>query len=248
MVDFVEEVEEQLRAERYASLFRRFLPWFLVALAATIIGWLGAWAWQNWESRQIGAASIAYEKAVGFLSQGDLPDAEKTLAPLTQGAPGGYKTLALMLQANIRAAQDKPADAAAMLDQAAKAAPNAVLHDLAALRAAQVLMDATPYPQIETRLKALIGVNKPYDSAARELLALAKLQAGDLKGARGEFNALSLNLKASPSVRNRAATAIGLIDGGGGEMVGKVVAAAVASPKTVMQMPSAPAPAEGSDQ
>ena len=43
VVDFVEEVEEQLRSDRYRSFAQRAWPWFVAALVAVVIGWLAAW-------------------------------------------------------------------------------------------------------------------------------------------------------------------------------------------------------------
>ena len=62
----------------------------------------------------------------------------------------------------------KTTDAVALYNSAAKAAPNKILGDFARLRAAQALLDTTPYPQLETRLTPLIGQNKPFDLDARK--------------------------------------------------------------------------------
>jgi hypothetical protein len=228
--DFVEEVEEQIRAERYASLFGRIWPWFAAALIATVIGWLGMWGYQTWRDRNIGQASVAYDAALTALSVGDQAGALKDLEPITKGGPPGYKALALMTEANMRLATGKSSDAASLFDQAAKAAPNPIFGDLARLRAAQALMDEAPYPQIQTRLTPLIGSKKPFDLEAREALALAKLQVGKTQEARGDLNAISLALGVSQAMRSRAQAAIALIDSGQATMVGQVVKAAATLP------------------
>ncbi len=230
MVDFVEEVEEQLRAERYGVLARRFLPWFAAAVVATVVGWLGVWGYDAWRDRNIGKASIVYDKALTTLAGGDQIGAFNSLTPLAKDGPPAYRTLALMQQANIRFASDKSAEAADLYDAAAKAAPNAVLRDLARLRAAQSLMDTAPLAQVETRLKDLIGDKRPYTLQARELLAMAKLQAGKVQEARGDFNALSLALGVTPGMRARAQGAIALIDSGQAGLVGQVVKTAATLP------------------
>ena len=154
MVDFVDEVEEQLRSDRYRALARRILPWFAAALAATIVGWLGVWGFQAWQNRNVGKASIAYDKGVAALAQGDETGAYTDFEVVGKTGPAGYKTLALMQQGNIRLAAGKQQDAAGFYDAAAKAAPNAVLGDLARLKAALALLDTAPLPQLQTRLAA----------------------------------------------------------------------------------------------
>jgi hypothetical protein len=230
LVDFVEEVEERLRAERYSSLARRYVPWFIAAIVATIVGWLGVWGYDTWQDRNVGKASIAYDKGIVALSTGDQAGAFNAFAEVAKDGPPAYKTLALLQQANLRLGADKADEATALYDAAAKAAPNAILRDLAGLRAAQVVVDTAPYVQVETRLKALIGDDHPFTLEARELLAMAKLQAGKAQEARGDFNALSLTLGVSPGMRARAQGAIALIDSGQAALVAQVVKAAATAP------------------
>jgi hypothetical protein len=237
VVDFVEEVEERLRAERYASFANRWLPLIIAALAAVVIGWLGVWGWRTWQDRNISRASVAYDSAMTSLGSGDQTGAFSALAPVAKDGPAAYKTLALMAQADIRLGADKPSEAASLYDQAAKAAPNPTMRDLARLRAAQVLMDTAPYPQIQTRLQPLIGDKKPYDLLAREALAMAKIEAGKLQEARGDLNALSLTLGVTPTLRGRAQAAIQLIDSGQATRVGQVVRQAATMPPSTGAIP-----------
>ena len=64
VVDFIEEVEERLRSDRYATLARRILPWFLAAVLAVIVGWLGVWGYRAWRDRS------NVEARLGRLRQG----------------------------------------------------------------------------------------------------------------------------------------------------------------------------------
>ena len=244
MVDFVEEVEEQLRAERYAKLAQRFLPWFAAALIAVVVGWLGVWGYDTWRDRNIGAASIAYDKALTALASGDQAAAFEGFAAIGKSGPAAYKTLALMQEANIRLAANQPREAAGFFDQAAKAAPNAILKDLASLRAAQTLMDTAPFGELQGRLKPLIGEAKPYSLEAREMLAMAELQNGMTSQARNEFSALGLTLGVTPGMRARAQAAIALIDSGQAAVVGQVVKAAATLPPSLG--PSVAEPPNGS--
>ena len=230
MVDFIEEVEEQLRSDRYRSLALKAGPWFIALLVAVISVWLAVWGYDVWRDRNIAAASVTYDKALTALAQGDQTGSYNDFTPLAASGPAGYKTLALLQQGNIRLAVNKNADAAALFDQAAKAAPNNIIADLARLRAALALMDTAPYPQLQTRLTALIGDKKPFDLQAREALAMAKLAAGKTAEARGDFNALTITLGVSQAMRSRAQAAIALIDSG-------QVASALAAAKAAATMP-----------
>jgi len=230
VVDFVEEVEEQLRSDRYRSFAMRAWPWFLAALLAVVAGWLAAWGYNSWRDRDIGRASVAYDKAITTLAQGDQTGAYAALEGTAGSGPAGYRTLALMQQADIRLTAGKTADAVALDDAAAKAAPNQVLGDFARLRAAQALLDNTPYPQLETRLTPLIGDRKPFDLDAKEMLAMAKLLAGQTAAAKNDFTALSLTLGVTQAMRSRAEAAIALIDSGQADVIAAVTKAAATLP------------------
>ena len=251
MVDFVEEVEEQLRAERYAGFARRGLPWFVAVLLAVVVGWLGLWGYHSWRDRNVATASIAYDRGVTELASGDALGAYNDFAPIAKDGPAAYRTLALMQQGNIRLAADKAEDAVALYDAAAKAAPGHVLGDLARLKAALALMDTAAYPQLETRFKALIGDDKPFDLEAREALALAKMQIGKTAEARGDLNAISITLGVTPSIRARAQNAIALIDAGQAKTLADVAKAAATMPPpsaaSLSDLGGAPVPSDGGD-
>jgi hypothetical protein len=230
VVDFIEEVEEQLRSDRYRSIALKAAPWFAALLVGVVAVWLAVWGFDVWRDRNIAAASVTYDKALTELAQGDQTGAYNDLGPIAASGPAGYKTLALMQQGNIRLAAGKNADAAALFDKAATAAPDPILGDLARLRAALTLMDSAPYAQLQTRLAALIGDKKPFDLQAREALAMAKLAAGKTSEARDDFNALTISLGVSQSMAARAKAAIALIDAG-------EVPAALAAAKAAATMP-----------
>jgi hypothetical protein len=248
VTDFIEEVDEQLRSDRYRALARRYAPWFLAALVATVIGWLGVWGYNTWQARNVGRASVAYDKALVSLAQGDQTGAYTGFEALGKSGPAGYRSLALMQQGNMRLAAGKDAEAAVLFDAAAKAAPNAIFRDLERLRAAQALVDTAPYPQIQARLADLIGDKKPFDLEAREALAMAKLMAGKTKEARGDFNALTLTLGVGDAMRGRAQTAMAIIDSGEGAMAAEVVKAAALLPPSKQPVLGAPGEDGGAPQ
>jgi hypothetical protein len=230
VVDFVEEVEEQLRSDRYRNFAMRAWPWFLAALLAVVVGWLAAWGYNSWRDRDIGRASVSYDKAITTLAQGDPTGAYAALESVAGSGPAGYRTLALLQQADIRLTAGKTSDAAALYDAAAKAAPNQVLGDFARLRAAQSLIDGSTFPQMQARLTPLIGDKKPFDLDAKELLAMAKLLAGQTAAAKTDFTALTLTLGVTQSMRARAEASIALIDSGQASAVSAVAKSAATLP------------------
>ena len=178
MVDLFDEVDEQLRSERYVSLFRRLAPWVTGVLAVVLLGYFGFWGFKAWQDRNLATAAGAYQKGVDALSQGDVAGAQSSFQASEKAGAPGYKTLALMQQAALAIADGKTADAAKLYDQAAAAAPNQIFGDLARLRAAQALLDTAPFAQLQTRLTPLTDAKRPFAPYAKEALAMAELLAG----------------------------------------------------------------------
>lgn len=238
MTDIFEEVEEQLRSERYQTLFFRILPWAVgIGLAALVIA-LGYWGWDSWHTRAANKASEDYAAAMELAPTN--PDKAFTrFGEVVKGPSRAYKALALMQQANIRLLANKTPEAVKLLDEAAKASPDPVIGDMARLKSALALMDTAPYAAMEERLKPLTEEKRPYRAAAIEALAMAKLQAGKAKEARSDFVVLTLMPGAPDGMRQRAQAAMALIDSGSANTLPSAVKASAALPPGLILPPAA---------
>jgi hypothetical protein len=239
VVDVFEEVESELRSERYQALAKRLLPWVIAGLIAGVLIVAGVIGYQKYHESVANKASDAYAAGLKSLEGGDADGAFRTFGQVPDGAKG-YHALALQQQAGIRLAAGDAKQAVALFDKSADAAPKGklgvMIADAARLKSAFALMDQGTYPEIEARLKPLTEEGRPYRAEAREALALAKLQAGKIKEARQDFVVLSLATDAPESLRNRARTTQQMIDAGLLDNVGAIVKAA-SQLKPVAAMP-----------
>ena len=226
MTDFLEEIEEQLRSDRYKALAMKVWPWVLgVAVAALVVA-LAFWGVQSYRGRVAAKASETYAAALDTMRSGQLDKAYAQFGDAGKSASGGYKALALMQQGAIRLQQDETSQAVDLFDKAAAAAPDQIIGDMARLKSAFALIDTAPYADIEKRLTPLTDAKRPYRAAAREALAMAKLRAGRVKEAREDFVILSLLSDAPQDVRQRAQAALSAIDSGAALSIPDAVAAA----------------------
>lgn len=244
MVDVFEEVEEQIRADRYKVLALRVLPWVIGALVLALLVALGVWGYQTWREKQAFEASDKYAAALEAFAQQDVSKADGLWGEIAKSGPAGYKALALMQQGGIKATENKTAEAVALYDQAAKAAPNEIVGDLARLKSALALLDTAPVTELKTRLEPLVEEGRPYRAQAREALAFSKLMANDAAGARADFVVLSLLADAPEATRQRARAAMELIDSGSAASVSAAVKAAATAPAAppASPVPQAPRP------
>lgn len=236
MVDVFEEVEEQIRAERYKALGLKLLPWAAGAAVAAVIAAGGLWGWDAWSNGQGDKAATTYLEALKAREAGDDTKAFTLLGEVAKSPVKGYPALALMSQAGIRLNDGKTDEAVALLDQAAKVAKDPIIADEARLKSALALLDTAPYKDLETRLKPLMEEDRPYRLEAREALAFAKIMAGRPKDARADFVVLSQILDASDGMRQRAQAAIAVIDSGSAANIPAAVklAATLPPPQPVM--------------
>jgi hypothetical protein len=233
VVDIFEEVESDLRTERYKQLGKRLLPWVIGGLIAGVLLVAGIIGYQKYRENITYKASDAYAAGMRALEAGDGEAAFRQFGQVPVSAKA-YRALALMQQGGVRIVEGKSKEAAALFDQAADTAPKGkvgeVIADAARLKSAFALMDQSPYPEIEARLKPLTEENRPYRAEARETLALAKVQAGKLKEARQDFIVISLMTDAPEGLKNRARTVAQMIDAGLLASVPAVVKAAAEQP------------------
>lgn len=248
MVDVFDEVEEQLRSERYRTLAMKSLPWVAAGVAVVIVGVGGFWGWKSYETTKANAASESYQAAMEAARDEGPAKAFDRFKAVADGGARGYKSLALLQMGDIRMEENKTKEAVAYFDEAAKVASNPLLGDLARLKSAFALMDTASYKDIESRLTPLAGEKSPYRVYAKEALAFAKLQAGDMAGARADFVILANSLDASTSevVRQRAQAAMQLIDSGSAKELAAAAKAAAKLPSPPVGRPleAAPNPAQ----
>jgi len=240
VVDVFEEVEDQLRTERYMAIVKRALPWILGIGAAVVVIGGGLWGWTAWQDGARNKASTSLFEAQQALQQQDAGKATTLLAETAKGGNAGYKTLALFQQGGMRLEAGDTEGAVKLFDQAAKTAPDPLLKDLAGLRSIYALMDKAPYADLEKRITPLTGDDRPFRLLAKEALAFLKLRDGKTKEARTDFVVLSQIFDAPPGMRERARQAVAQIDRGGGDVVAKAAKQAVETPPAPQMMPGLP--------
>lgn len=240
MTDLFDEVEGQLRADQLRRAATKAAPWVLGLAILIIIAVFSVYGWRRHEQQAMAKASEVYGQGLDALVQGRTDEAFRLFGDVAGMDAKAYKSLALMQQGGLRLANGKTKEAAALFDQAATAAPDELIGDAARLKSAFAVMDTAPYKEMETRLQPLTASERPYHVQAREALAFAKLAAGDLAGARGDFVVISLLPDAPESAQGRAEAAKQLIDSGSAKSVPAVIKAA-AIPLPPMVAPEGPA-------
>jgi hypothetical protein len=124
---------------------------------------------------------------------------------LTATAPEGYRTLARLRDAALKADAGDLTGATALWDQvAADNAADPLLRDLASLLWAEHQIDHGDPALLESRLKALTAPDNVWHALAEEQLALLDLRVGKTDQAKTTLRRLAQDTTAPSGVRGRA--------------------------------------------
>ena len=220
MVDVFEQVEEELRSDRYTRLARTWLPVAGGVLLVALIAALAFWGWDSWQTSKADKASVAYDRGLESLEAGNPVGADAAFIQATKDGNAAYRSMALSQRAGIALAANRVSEAITLLDEAAKASGDPLLRDAAALKATWLAMDSETLEQIEARLEPLSKDGRPFSAFALEARAMAWLQHGKTAEAREALVLLKNGLDTPSIVTERADLAIASIDAGGGAPTG----------------------------
>ncbi len=212
MVDIFDEVSDDLRAERAATLLRRYAGLLIGAAILVLIGVGGQQGWEWYQGQQNAKSASAYialtnkVTAQGSAITNDQRVADaKALNDFAASASTGYRDLAKLRAAGLYADAGQ-IDAAEALwnDVAADHAADPLIRNLADLLWAQHALGTAPDDVVLARLQKLTVPENAYHALAEETQALLYLNQGKPDQAKALFSQISADPNAPEGVRNRA--------------------------------------------
>lgn len=206
MTDVFEEVEEQIRQDRYISFFKKWGIWLAVGFGLLLAGMSAGLAWRHYDDQNRRENSEAFAAVLTQLQEGRVDAAKASLEAFEGRDEGVYRAFSLMAEAAILVEEGDLAGAAEKFDAAAEASRNPLVRDSARLRAAYLVADTQDLAALETRLEPLLTDDTAGEirAAARELLAIEAWEAGQTDRARELFDQLALDPFAPDAIRQRA--------------------------------------------
>jgi hypothetical protein len=201
--DIFTEVDEEVRREQLKKLWTRYGNYF-IALAILIVAAVAGWrAYQYWEAKKAAEAGAAYDAAAQIAETGNHGEAETAFAKLAIDSTAGYRQLARLREA-AELSETDPKAAVAAYDAIAKDnASQPLIGDLAAVRAAFLLVDSAKLDEMTQRLEPLAQPGGAFRHTARELLALSAWHNKDAAATRRWSEAAKDDPEAPPALRAR---------------------------------------------
>lgn len=209
MSDVFQEIEEELRRDKAAELWKRYGNYVFGAAIAIVIGTAGYVAWRDYTHKQAIAQSTAYFSAAAPGASADPQKEILALDAVARESSGSYAALARLREAGLKAAQGDRDGATALYRTVSEdnSAPQE-LRDAARVLAGMQSADKASAAELDAQLKSLRGDAGPWRFSAIEVEALAALRAGDTAKARELFAKISDDPAAPTAMRGRAAEMI----------------------------------------
>lgn len=212
--DIFQEIDEEIRRDRVADLWKRYGNYVVAAAAVVVVATVAVVGWREYRDRQHRAQAAVFLQAMDQAARGDADAAKATFGRLAKEGDAGYATLARLQEAALLAKAGDNAGATAIYDAIAKdGRADAVFRDLAVLLAAQHTLDSADPAQLAQRLQPLTQDKNPWRHSALELTALLAKRTGDAAKAKEIYTKLADDLSAPPGLRARATEMLAIIGG-----------------------------------
>ena len=214
VADIFDEVNQDLRAERARQFALRY-GWAVALAVVLLVGGAGAWqGWRWYQARDGAGVASAYLGAMRAVAGPAPADAAPTPARtaaiaefdrLASTGPDGYRSLAQLRSAALRASSGDLPGALALWDKlSADTAADPLLRDLANLLWVQHQVDAGDPAAVEGRLQPLVAAGSSWRHLALESQAWLALRTGRIDQARETLRQLAADAAAPEGIRGRA--------------------------------------------
>ena len=205
MGDIFQEVEEEVRRDRYSKLWKDYGGYIIAAAVALVLGTTASVGWREYTAQRQQDDSDRFVAAAALLAEGKELEAAEAFRVLAAEAQYGYALLARFRTVDALKESGDIAGAVNELDAiATDDGVDELYRDLASLLAIMHKLDEGDPNDLRTRL-TLLAPEAAWRHSARELSAALALRVGDKELAMIEFQKLTDDVKAPPGARSRAA-------------------------------------------
>ena len=209
---FLREVDEELRKDQAAALWKRWGVAIAVAIVAALLALAGYLFWQHRQREAAGREGEQLQTAWDDLAAQRLDKAAAPLGALATSKADGYRAIALFTQADLLLQKDDLKGAAAKFGAiAADESLGDPFRHLALVRQTSAEFDTLKPDQVISRLRGVAVPENAYFASAGELVALAYLKQGRRDLAGRLFGQIAQNEKSPPTIRQRAVQMAGVL-------------------------------------
>ena len=199
---FFEEVDEEVRNEKFKNLINKYGGLFLTILIVALAFAVGYERVIDWKISKAEQKNVQYVKAVAPNTDYENNIAE--LEAIVSTESGLYKDMAQLQIANILLDNNQTEKALVVLEKIYKDEKvTNKIRDIATVKFATYKIDSFAYKDIEALLNPIIQKNSAWASMAKELLAMSAIQNKDFAQGKKLYEELLQNGEISDEFRAR---------------------------------------------
>ena len=209
----LKEITDEVKSDKMKSLWDQYGLVIIIFVALALTAAVSYETFRNWANKRNQEVSNAYAVAISLQSQGRLDESLKILQNLSERS-GIYSDIAKLQIANIYFEQNKPQEAAELLEQLAHSrSASKQMQEIAALKLAAYKLDANaPADEVKALLIPLTEEDGGSYNVAHELLAMLAIRDGNLEEAKAEYEKIIASAGSSDALKSRAQDMITIID------------------------------------
>jgi hypothetical protein len=238
VTDIFREVEEEVRRERFAQLWKQYGDYVIAGAALIVIAMAAYQLWRVYDQREHVKASDEYSVAQQLAEAGQAQQAASLFAKLSKSAPGGYAAVSRLQEADALLTAGNRAEAIPLYRQIA-AGDDPYLAAVARIHAGWAVVEQSPKTDVEALLAPLDDPASAWRPMAREILAYADYRAGNIPLALSEYKSLAADSSAPSALRKRTDVMATFLMAGGDKDFGTVPKPAQDRSQTVPSRTSA---------
>lgn len=200
----IREVDDDLRQENLEKLWKKYGALFIGVAVAAVLAVAGGQAWRTWKHDQALQSSLRFGDAMQMLDKNDKVKANQSLEKLALDGTVGYRLLANMKLAQMKANAGDLAAAIGVYDQVAvDSGVDPSYRTMARLKAAYLRLQSGDVARLEAEMTPLAAETSPWRHSAREVLALLELKAGHQEQAKEWLRKVADDIAAPAGIRGR---------------------------------------------
>lgn len=213
MSDIFQEVEEDLRRDKWNELWDKYGSWLLMGMGGFVIVIGGLLWWGDFQEKQREARSDQFLEAARLIEEGNVDAGLVELDAIIAKGDKGYAALALLRKGSeLNGKGDREGAIAAYEQLAASNLGNKSLRDLAMVKAGWLLAETADFETLQVRLAPVVSGESEWSAAAKEIVAFGAFKDGELETARSLYTEILRDrLHTTQGIQGRSSNMLAII-------------------------------------
>lgn len=199
---FFDEVDEEVRNEKFKELVNKYGGVILAVLIAGLIFAVGYEKIGEWRVSKAEQANVRYTQAL--MKKSDYENNIAELESIVNTETGLYKDIARLQIANILLDNNQTEKALDVLGKLySDTSASEQIREISAVKLATYKIDAASYEEIEVLLSPIVAKGGAWAPMAKELIAMSAIQHGDMAKGKAIYEELLAGDNLSEEFRAR---------------------------------------------